>query len=58
MLTAEYVIATETICVSPPIFEGNFESADAPNAHTDINLEGFLLPVSNESHFHPLSPTF
>ena len=29
-----------------------------PNANADINLEGFLLPVSNESYFHPLSPTF
>ena len=29
-----------------------------PHADADINLEGFLLPVSNESYFHPLSPTF
>ena len=29
-----------------------------PYADADINLEGFLLPVSNESYFHPLSPTF
>ena len=29
-----------------------------PYADADINLEGFLLPVSNESYFHPLSHTF